>query len=129
MKLAHATVTLCFFVVCNIAFSQTLKITSVSSPDRISGKLLEKQLVGKTLELTFYKDSATVAIAALHKNEKMKQTDTNQYTNINTASEQKSTSQLTLVKMLDKLSAIKLKLVTENEAGDKMEILIIAKPE
>ena len=128
MKLLQTTFILFLLVASSHTFGQSLKITSVGSADNYSAKLLEKQLVGKELELTLFQDSALVVIAPLHQKEKMKQTGVNQYMRTDSTDTGKSSSELTLLKTKGQLSSINLKLISTSQAGDKTEIWIIAKP-
>ncbi len=128
MKLFKLSALLLLLMVCNTTIAQSLKITSVGSADNVSYKVIEKQLVGKKLELMLYNDSATVFIAALHQTEKMKQITLNQYMRTDSTDENKTLSLLTVHKTQTKLLSINLKLLYLGEAGDKMELWIIAKP-
>ena len=128
MKLLQSTALLFLLMLCNSAFSQSLKITSVGSEDNVSYKLIEKQIVGKKLELTLYNDSAIVFIAALHQTEKMKQINLNQYMRTDSTDKNMTLSLLTVHGTQKQLLSINLRLVYLGEAGDKMEIWLIAKP-
>jgi hypothetical protein len=80
------------------------------------------------VELTLFKDSALVFIAPLHQTEKLKQISMNQYMRTDTVDKDISSSLLTVNKIQDHLLSINLKLTKSNQAGDKKETWIIAKP-
>src|SRR5579862_5037038 len=127
--LRYALILLCL-IISYSDFAQTLKITSVGSDNKSSQKILEKQFVGKTIELKLYKDSASVTIPALHKGAKMRQTGPDQYHRVDNADEESSFSLLTISRTADQLTSINLRMVIiDNEAGDKTDIWIIAKPQ
>jgi hypothetical protein len=128
MKLLQSVAFLFLLMACNNAIGQSLKITSIGSEDNVSYKLIEKQIVGKKLELTLCKDSAIVFIAALHQKEKMKQINLNQYMRTDSTDKDITLSLLTVHRTQTQLLSINLRLVYLGEAGDKMEIWLIAKP-
>ncbi|MGZ3764525.1 MAG: hypothetical protein ACXVA2_07660 [Mucilaginibacter sp.] len=129
MKVISAAVLFFLLITCDVAMGQSLKITSIGSADRISAKILEKQLVGKKLELTLYKDSALVFVVPLHQREKMKQVSMNQYMRTDSTEKERTLSLLTISQFNGQLLSVNLKLLYSDLQGDQKEIWIIAKPE
>ena len=124
MKLVRLAALLCLLIVCNNVFGQSLKITSVGP----SFKPIAPMIVGKKMELVLSKDSAFVSVIPLHQKVNLKQVAKDQYLHIDSTESTKDTYLLTVYKIQDQVTHVKLEMVVLTNKGDKTEGWIIAKP-
>jgi len=129
MRIAPYTLAAFCVITCQTAFSQTMKIFSVGSKNNNSFKVLAMQMKGKNMELKLYGDSASVFVAPLRQQVKLKQTGPDRYQHVDSLELTTTTYLLTVQRTDGQLSSITLQMKDVQRSGDIMEGWIIGKPE